>query len=147
MVPKAVSAAFLAPALASAAILTSAGAASAVPRPFFANLSGSKEVPRGNALLTGRATVTIDVRTGRVCTQVRSNVRGAVAMHIHRGARGVNGPVVVPLNIRSINGVKACVRATLVLARAISVNPARYYVNIHTPAAPGGAVRGQLARA
>jgi CHRD domain len=68
-------------------------------------------------------------------------------MHIHQGARGVNGPIVVPLNIRSINGVTACVPATAILARAISANPAGYYVNIHTPAAPGGAVRGQLAAA
>ena len=147
MNPKAVSIAFIVPALASGAILTSAGAALAVPRPFAANLSGANEVPRGSAGLTGRATVTIDVATGQVCSRVTTNVRGAVAMHIHRGVRGVNGPIVVPLNIRSINGASSCVRATVVLARAISANPAGFYVNIHTPAAPGGAVRGQLARA
>ena len=147
MIPRPVSIAFIVPVLASSAILTSPGAASAVPRPFAANLSGANEVPRGNARLTGRANVTIDVVTRRVCSRVTTNVRGAVAMHIHRGVRGVNGPVVVPLNIRSINGARACVLTTAVLARAISANPARFYVNIHTPAAPGGAVRGQLARA
>jgi hypothetical protein len=147
MIPRTVSIAFLAPALASGAILMSPGAAYAVPRPFAANLSGANEVGMGNAALTGRATVTIDVATGQVCSRVTTNVRGAVAMHIHRGVRGVNGPIVVPLDIRSINGARVCVRATVAVARAISANPAAFYVNIHTPVAPGGAVRGQLARA
>ena len=147
MIPRPVSIAFIVPALASGAVLTSSGAAVAVPRPFAANLSGANEVPPGNPRLTGRAAVTIDAATGQVCSRVTTNVRGAVAMHIHRGVRGVNGPVVVPLNIRSINGPRVCVRATVVVARAISANPARFYVNIHTPAAPGGAVRGQLVRA
>ena len=147
MIPRPVSIAFIVPALASGAILTSPGAAFAVPRPFAANLSGANEVGGGNARLTGRATVTIDVATGRVCSRVTTNVTGAVAMHIHSGVRGVNGPIVVPLNIRSINGATACVRTTIVVARAIAANPARFYVNIHTPAAPGGAVRGQRARA
>ncbi len=87
MIPRTVSIALIAPVLASAAILTPAGAAIAVPRPFIANLSGSNEVPPGIASLTGRATVTIDVATGQVCSQVRTNPRGAVAMHIHKGAR------------------------------------------------------------
>jgi hypothetical protein len=147
MIPRTVSIAFIAPALASGAILMSPGAAFAVPRPFNANLSGSNEVPPGLALLTGRATVTIDVSTGQVCSQVTTNVRGAVAMHIHKGARGVNGPIVVGLNIRSINGARTCVSATAAVASSIAANPAGHYVNIHTPAAPGGAVRGQLAAA
>ena len=147
MIPRPVSIAFIVPALASGAVLTSSGAAIAVPRPFAANLSGANEVPAGSARLTGRAAVTIDTATGRVCSRVTTNVRGAVAMHIHRGVRGVNGPVIVPLNIRSINGPRICVRTTVAVARAIAANPARFYFNIHTPAAPGGAVRGQLARA
>ena len=145
MIPRTVSTALIVPALAGAAILTSPGAASAVPRPFIANLSGASEVPRGNALLSGRATLTIDATTGQVCSQIRTNVRGAVAMHIHRGARGVNGPIVVHLNIRSINGPRICVAATAAVARSVAANPAGHYVNIHTPAAPGGATRGQLA--
>ena len=49
MIPRPVSVAFIVPVLASSAILTSSGTASAVPRPFTANLSGANEVPRGNA--------------------------------------------------------------------------------------------------
>jgi CHRD domain len=146
MNPNAVSIAFIVPALASSAILMSPEAAFAVPRPFAASLSGSNEVPPGIASLTGRATFTIDVATGQVCSQVTTNVSGAVAMHIHKGARGVNGPIVVHLNIRSINAARVCVSATVAVASAVAANPAGHYLNIHTPAAPGGAVRGQLAR-
>jgi CHRD domain len=144
MIRRTVSIAFIAPALASGVLLLSAGVASAAPQTFTASLSGSSEVPRGNAAMTGRATVTIDPTSGQVCTKVTTNITGAVAMHIHKGAVGVNGPVVVLLDLRSINGASACVAATAAVAKAIVADPAGYYVNIHTPAAPGGASRGQL---
>ncbi len=37
-----------------------------------------------------------------------------------------------------------CVIASAELAAAIVANPSDYYVNVHTPAYPGGAIRGQL---
>jgi hypothetical protein len=86
MISKAVSIAFIAPALASGAILVSAGAAFAVPRPFAAILSGSNEVPAGDAGLTGRATVTIDVISGQVCTQGDDQRQGR-GRHAHPPGR------------------------------------------------------------
>jgi hypothetical protein len=143
MIPRAVSVALVVPALAAGALLYSAGAASAA-HTLTATLSGSNEVPAGDAGMTGTATVTVTVASGQVCATIASNVTGAVAMHIHRGAAGANGPVVVPLNPATINGANTCVTATAALAGEIHANPAGFYVNIHTPAAPGGATRGQL---
>jgi CHRD domain len=147
MIPRALSAAVVAPALAGGVLLFSGGAAFAAPQNFTANLSGSNEVPPGNAGMTGKATVTVDSSTGQVCAKVTTNVTGAVAMHIHKGAAGANGPVVVTLDIKAINGANTCVTVTPAIASAVAAAPAGHYVNIHTPAAPGGATRGQLVSA
>ena len=144
MFRRTVSIAFIAPALATGVLFFSAGTALATSDTFTATLSGSEEVPPGDAKMTGMATVTVDESTKQVCTKVTTNVTGAAAMHIHKGAAGKNGPVTVTLDVKSINGANACVTAKEADAKAIAANPAGFYVNIHTPGAPGGAVRGQL---
>jgi CHRD domain len=72
------------------------------------------------------------------------------AGHIHIGARGVNGPVVVPLFAGSSNRLFFTQSDTLEIgadtAAGICANPAGYYVNYHTTQDPEGAVRGQLVR-
>jgi hypothetical protein len=145
MIRRTISISLIAPALASGALLFTAGPAFAHHK-LTATLSGSDEVPPGDAKLTGTATVTAE-DSGKICVTVTSNVTGAVAMHIHKGASGANGPVVVPLEPKKINKGENCVTAKADVAKAIDTDPAGYYVNIHTPAAPGGAVRGQLAAA
>ena len=147
MIPRAISVVVVAPALAGAALLLAAGAAFAAPQMLTASLSSSNEVGGAGSSLTGTATVTVDASSGKVCAKVTSNVAGAVAMHIHKGASGANGPVVVALDVKSINGASICATATTAIATAIAADPAGYYVNIHTPAKPAGAVRGQLASA
>ena len=146
MIPKVLSIAFVAPALAAGALVISASPAFAHDT-FIAILSGANEVDAGDPGTTGVATVEVEAETGEVCTQVTSNVEGATAMHIHKGAAGTNGPVVVPLDPTTINGARTCVLVATELAKAIVANPAEFYVNIHTAAKPGGATRGQLAPA
>ncbi len=81
----------------------------------------------------------------------------ATAAHIHEGAAGSNGPVVVNL-ARPTDGNSAdCLTEGEVLPSGapafapgttvaeILANPADYYVNVHNAEYPGGAVRGQLA--
>ena len=70
--------------------------------------------------------------------------------HIHEGAAGVNGGIVVDFGVATL-GVETCVNCTTsacspgVLGR-IKANPPGFYANIHTNAFPNGAVRGQLQR-
>ena len=147
MIRRAVSLAVAVPVLTAGALALSAGSAFAASTSLHADLSGANESKAGDASLKGTAEVTVDATSGQVCAKVTSNVSGAVAMHIHQGVAGKDGPVVLPLDAKTINGAKACVTASAALAKSIEANPAGFYVNIHTPKAPAGAVRGQLSAA
>jgi hypothetical protein len=67
--------------------------------------------------------------------------------HIHEGAEGVDGGVVVDLDLDGFEGTsEGCNEAAEADAlQAIIDDPAGYYVNLHNEAFPGGAIRGQLA--
>lgn len=146
--------ALLTPSLASGNARTTIGtgkAAAAVAKPFVAMLlGGAEEVPNpGDPDGTGAAAVTIDPATNEVCWDIRvANIATATAAHIHRGARGASGPVVVDFASSLPNPTAAgCIMATPGIAAEIVGNPAGFYVNVHTADFPGGAVRGQLAAA
>jgi hypothetical protein len=75
--------------------------------------------------------------------------------HIHRGARGVNGPVVVnpafspPVTLAAgqhtlFRHVQVTSEAGLATIQAILDNPAGFYFNLHSTSFPGGLLRGQL---
>jgi hypothetical protein len=71
-----------------------------------------------------------------------------VAGHIHIGPAGVAGPVVQTLHTSGATTDMQILdtgeAANATLGAAICANPSAYYVNYHTTAFPGGAVRGQL---
>ena len=99
-----------------------------------ATLLGSKEVPPADP----------DV----ICytITVKDITLPATAAHIHVGATGINGNVVVPLKAPDANGAASgCVNSTRSLVAAILANPSGYYANVHTTDYPNGAIRGQLA--
>ena len=72
--------------------------------------------------------------------------------HIHVGAAGVNGGVLVTLFESNTQGTTdrrlilqaARLDITTEIATRICADPASFYVNYHTTDFPGGAVRGQL---
>lgn len=66
------------------------------------------------------------------------------AAHIHEGQSGVAGPPVVTLEAPTDGASAACYDIGEALVNEIAADPSGYYVNIHTEAHPGGAVRGQL---
>lgn len=67
----------------------------------------------------------------------------AIAAHIHSGARGRPGPVIVPLCAPCRNGARG--RATVSESVLNALESGRTYVNVHTPKNPAGEIRGQLA--
>jgi len=134
--------------------------------PVQVHLSGAKEVtatgapgnPHGNAD-RGTMTLRFNPGLGKVCWRVTSLTltRGETlptAAHIHAGAVGVAGPVVVGL-FGGTAPVPAptsyptrftCETADRATVQAIVAHPSSFYVNLHNAAHPGGALRGQLHR-
>lgn len=109
-------------------------------------LTGDVESPAGDPVGTGTATFRLRAGQGQVCYQIDAkNLTGIAAAHIHAGAAGVAGPVVVPLATPNESGqAKGCVAAARSLVAKILAQPAGYYVNVHTGDFPAGAIRGQL---
>jgi hypothetical protein len=143
-------AALAAGALAAVPIIPALGAHSnAVTRgPLFASLTGGNEAPtKGDRDGRGAATLLFPSPT-RVCfALLASNLKKPIAAHIHRGARGVAGQVVVPLTPPGSGTAgfsSGCVNASAALVSEIASKPGSFYVNVHTSDFPGGAIRGQL---
>lgn len=128
--------------------LIAAGAVLGAETTLTATLAGgAAEDPPGDPDGAGTATITIDPDTLQVCWELTtSNIADATASHIHTGAAGVNGGVLVPLDADGFSGSSTgCTTgpdsATL---QAIIDNPAAYYVNVHNADFGPGAIRGQL---
>jgi CHRD domain len=66
----------------------------------------------------------------------------AIAAHIHVAARGVAGPVRVPLCAPCTSGVTG--NATIDAAVLDAIENDRAYVNVHTPTNPAGEIRDQV---
>jgi CHRD domain-containing protein len=131
--------------LAGSAAASSSSATHANDSVVVAFLSGAESVPPADPDGSGFAAFQLNVATGEVCYLLTvSGIDTPVAAHIHRGAAGTNGPVVVPLAAPTGGFVVACTTADPALVRDIRKNPSGYYVNVHTPTFPAGAIRGQL---
>lgn len=124
--------------------------------PYVAQLSGANESPVGDTDGVGAAAVTFDIVQGmpvtaEVCWDLSySALTGTpIAAHIHQGAAGVNGPIVIPfLPFTDLgpNSASGCAAVDPALATLIMTTPSNYYVNVHTSDFQGGAIRGQLTK-
>ncbi|HKP99782.1 MAG TPA: CHRD domain-containing protein [Actinomycetes bacterium] len=113
---------------------------------FSAKLTGSNEVGGGDP--NGSGTAAVKVRGTEICFDLKWTGFEAIMSHIHKGAAGVNGDVVVPFftseSPLAENSKSGCVTAKATVVKNIMANPGNYYVNVHSPEFPKGAARGQL---
>lgn len=120
--------------------------------PYVARLLGANEVPGpGDLDGVGAAAVSIHGSFGspdiELCWDLSfSDINTPTAAHIHRGAAGAAGAVVVNLGERLPLATDGCALIEFDLAAEIRANPAGFYVNVHNNDFPGGAIRGQLAK-
>jgi hypothetical protein len=135
------------------------------PSSFTATLTGENEVDgegtpdQGELETTASAEVLIDPVAGTVTTtldfsDVTGPFAGAAGYHIHVGAAGVNGPIVVDFGngeaVQAAADDDNSIFVTTVedvdpaLLRMLVNSPENYYLNLHSEDFPPGAVRAQL---
>jgi hypothetical protein len=115
-------------------------------------LSGKNEIsPEGKKRAgdsDGFGAFAATTEAGKLCYALAvGGIDTPVAAHIHKAKRNKNGPIVITLTQPSSGdpgASSACITPDPELLSAIKKHPNRYYVNVHTPAFPNGAIRGQL---
>jgi hypothetical protein len=144
-----------------AAALMLASCATKSPRQFTTTMIGGSEVPEVTTMSEGTAAFKLnpDGTKMSVDLELTAPIDSVTAAHIHLGAAGANGPVIVPLwsgqqgagftgRLVSDTITKADLTGPLegqtLTALADSMARGVTYVNVHTVAFPAGQIRGQI---
>lgn len=132
------------------AVLPAASANAVSPTTHFTVVAKGKAEGVGGGSPTGSVTArfTVNLTKKSLCYSISThNLKGINGVHIHSGAAGTNGGVVVALNPANIDTKHTtCVAVESKLLTDIADHGSMYYFNAHTAKFPGGAVRGQLAK-
>ncbi|HYF62795.1 MAG TPA: S8 family serine peptidase, partial [Herpetosiphonaceae bacterium] len=109
---------------------------------YVATILGANEVPATNSTAKGTAELTYDDATSTLSYTVQLTGITPSDAHIHRGAAGANGAVVVAL---TSTGPSSYAGSTvLTAADEALLRSGGLYLNFHTGTFPGGEIRGQV---
>ena len=106
------------------------------------SLTGAEEVPPAKTDAKGSGTFRV-VEDGTITGSVTTEGLKGTMAHIHQGAKGQNGPVIVPL---TKNGDTYTVPdgKKLTQAQLEALKAGNLYVNVHSDRYKGGEIRAQL---
>ncbi|MCE6991492.1 CHRD domain-containing protein [Dyadobacter sp. CY323] len=104
-----------------------------------ATLLGINEVPAVTTQASGKFTGTFDPNTKMLKFNLSYTGLSPVAGHIHSGAAGTNGPVVIPF--LSVATSPIAYEVILTDAQVTGLQTNNLYTNLHTPMYPGGEIR------
>ncbi len=111
-------------------------------------MTGANETPPADPDGLATGVLTIDRVANTVTWNFTySNIAAPTAMHIHTGAAGTNGGVLINLGVGTTGGpgtLSGTVATSATNLTNIAANPAGFYVNIHNTPFPGGVLRSQL---
>lgn len=134
---------FLSLALSATAAASIAYASAVQAEQITVTLSGNQEIPPVTTSATGTGTLTVGPDksiSGRVTV---SGMTPTVA-HIHEGAQGASGPIIVPLTKVSEGEWAVPDGVKLTDAQFDSFRSGKLYFNVHSEAHRSGEVRGQI---
>jgi hypothetical protein len=106
-------------------------------------LSGAHEVPAVSTSAAGTGTVTVNP-DHTVIANITVTGMQATAAHIHLGAPGTNGKVIVPFTKTGDNTFSAPAGAKLDDEGYAAFKAGNTYVNVHSDAHKAGEIRAQL---
>ena len=110
-----------------------------------AALDNAQETTGSTSTGVGGGVLTVDTATGKVRGFVVSTgVDNATAAHVHTAARGIAGPITVPLVGGPDHWFVPDTAASLTAADVAAFQAGNMYFNIHNADFGGGAIRGQL---
>ena len=107
------------------------------------SLTGNEEVPKVSTPAAGTAMIVVRADKSVSGSVTTTGISGTMA-HIHEGAIGKNGPVVVPLVKAGETGWAVAPGAKLSDGQYDSYKAGNLYVNVHSAAHPDGEIRAQL---
>jgi len=107
------------------------------------NLKGANEVPPVSTAASGSGTITIGADMTVSGSITTTGVAGTAA-HIHQGAAGANGPVVIGLTKSGDNVWSVPAGAKLTEAQYQTYKAGGLYVNVHSATHKGGEIRDQI---
>ncbi len=109
-----------------------------------ASMSAAQEVPTNASTATGTGTLVVDPATRAASGSITLTGMTATAAHIHLGATGVNGGVIVPLTDAGGGVWNVPASAVFTAEQLKSYKEGNLYFNAHSAAFPGGEIRGQI---
>ena len=110
----------------------------------FASMNATQEVPSNASTATGVGTLVIDPATRAASGGITLTGMTAVMAHIHLGAPGANGSVIIELTSAGGGMWNVPANATLTAAQLKAFKQGNLYFNAHSAVFPGGEIRGQI---
>ncbi|EJL88380.1 CHRD domain-containing protein [Herbaspirillum sp. CF444] len=116
---------------------------SAMAQTVSVELKGGNEVPANTSTASGAGSISVAADKSVSGSIKTTGIEGKMA-HIHTGAAGANGPVLVGLTKDGDNGWVVPAGAKFTDEQYAAYMAGGLYVNVHSAAHPGGEIRGQL---
>lgn len=110
-----------------------------------ANLLGLEVPGGGDDKASGNFNGEIDLKRNRVCYYLdMDGLGGATGVHIHQKDQAGSDTPTLQMQVPGGGGQEVCVTGEATVLAEIAKKPDDYYIDVHTPAHPEGAVRGTL---